>query len=112
MKNFLAVGFIFISACSAAEQNRVPECGSMPPVSQLTTVQRQVLAETIRRAEVLCGHGGAGCNFQVIPYEQGQSVISQIAYDPLTYSCVKVKGGNPVYLYDANGKFTGQLPGM
>ena len=112
MQRVLAASFLAISACSSAGQRQIPDCGRMPDIAHLTTLQRQVLADAINRDKATCGVNGEGCNFQVVPYQQGQAVVSQIAYDPMNHSCAKAKGGNPVYLYDANGQFTGRLPGM
>ena len=84
----------------------------MPSEASLTKAQRHALAQTIPKVSDLCGPGGVGCKFDVMPSGAGQAVTAQIAYDLTTGECTSVKGGNPVYLYDSTGNFTDQLPGM
>ena len=99
-----------ICACTATP--RIPQCGKVPDISQLSSAQRLALADAIHRTKGLCGAGGSGCNFSVMPYQGGQSVQAQLAYNQQSGECAQLRGGNPVYLYDANGKFTDLLPGM
>ena len=111
MRTVLLIGLTMLASC-AGERSGVPDCGSMPDPIQLTRVQRLVLEDAVQRTSDLCGEGGRGCRFRVMPYQDGQSVIAQLAYDPISLTCARMKGGNPAFLYDSSGRLTDQLPGM
>ena len=111
MRRLLLIGLTMLMGCTGGQPG-VPDCGTMPGLSQLTKVQRMALEDTVRRTRDLCGVRGQGCKFQVTPYQNGLSVIAQLAYDPISLTCAQMKGGNPVFLYDASGRFKDQLPGM
>ena len=111
MRRFLLIGLTMLMGCTGGQPG-VPDCGTMPDLSQLTRVQRMALEDTLRRTQDLCGERGRGCNFRLAPYQDGLSVIAQSAYDQISLKCAQMKGGNPVFLYDASGRFKDQLPGM